>query len=142
MAKAKTNQTVETKASVADFVKTIKEEKKRQDFLTFIDLISKQTKFPPKMWGPAIVGFGSYHYKYDSGREGDSPLVGLASRAAGITFYLTNAREKTELLKKLGKHKMSGGCIHVQKMEDIDTAVLAKLIDNTIKYLKAKYPGK
>ena len=93
------------------------------------------------MWGTAIVGFGSYHYKYDSGREGDAPLVGLSSRATSITFYLANVKEKKELLKKLGKHKMGGGCIHIQKLEDIDTSVLTKMADISIKYFKSKYPA-
>ena len=93
------------------------------------------------MWGTAIVGFGSYHYKYESGREGDAPLAGLSPRANAITLYFSNAKEKPDLLKKLGKHKMGGGCIYIQKLEDIDTGTLTKLVDNSIKYLSNKYPG-
>lgn len=135
------NKTVETEASVADFLKTIASEEKRNDCSVLIDLIEKQTMFKPKMWGTAIIGFGSYHYKYESGREGDAPLVGLASRVAGITVYLSNVREKAELLKKLGKHKLSGGCLHIQKLEDIDIVILGKMIDNSIKHIKSIYPG-
>jgi hypothetical protein len=140
MAKAQ-NKTVETKEPVADFLKTIKDEKKRQDCFAISDLMSKHTKFPAKMWGNAIVGFGAYHYKYESGREGDAPLAAFSPRASSIVLYLNNAKEKAELLKKLGKHKLSGGCLHIQKLEDIDPAALLKLVDHSIKSTRSKYPG-
>src|SRR5437867_13213938 len=118
------NKTVETKNSVAGFLAKITDEKKRKDFLTIIDMITKHTGLEPKMWGTAIVGFGSYHYKYESGREGDAPLAGLAARANAITFYLGSVFDKREeLLSKLGKHSTGKGCIYVQKLEDIDTSV-------------------
>lgn len=135
------NKTIETQNSVADFFKTIKDEKKRNDCLTIIDLITKHTGLAPKMWGTAIVGFGNYRYKYESGREGDAPLVGLSPRANAITLYLSNIREKEALLKKFGKHKMSGGCVYIQRLEDIDTTILTKMVDHSIKSLKSKYPG-
>lgn len=135
------NKTTETKASVAGFLATLKDEKKSKDCAVLIALIAKATAFEPKMWGASIVGFGSYHYKYESGREGDAPLVGLSPRANAITVYLSNVKEKEELLKKLGKHKTGGGCIYIQKLEDIDTTVLIKMVENSIKYLKHKYPG-
>ena len=93
------------------------------------------------MWGTALVDFGTYHYKQESGHEGDAPPVGLAARANAITVYLSNAKEKAELLKKPGKHKMRGGCIYIQHLEDIDTGILKKLADNSIKHLGSKYPG-
>jgi len=128
------NKTVETKASVAVFLKTIKDEKRRRDCSAIIDLIAKQTGYEPKMWGPAIVGFGTYHYKYESGREGDAPLTGLASRASSITLYLGSEFEKREeLLAKFGKHKVSGGCVHIQKLEDIDAGILIKMVKNSVK---------
>ena len=131
------NKTVETKASVAAFVKAIKDDKRRKDFSTIMDIFSKTTKLEPKMWGTAIVGFGSYHYKYDSGREGNAPLTALASRANSITLYLGSKFDNIEeLLAKFGKYKQSGGCIHVQKLEDIDTAVLVKMIKNSVAYMK------
>ena len=135
------NKTIETQASVAGFLKTIKDEKRRKDCSAIIDLITKHTGLEPKMWGTAIVGFGSYHYKYESGREGDAPLTGIASRANSITLYLgTNFDKREELLSKFGKHKLSGGCIHIQKLEDIDTGILIKLIKNSITYRK-KHPS-
>ncbi len=136
------NKTVETKNSVVGFVKKISDEKKRKDFSTIIDLITKHTKLEPKMWGTSIVGFGSYHYKYESGREGDAPLTGLASRANSITLYAgCNDKTTEELLSKFGKHKASGGCIHIQKLEDIDTGILIKMVKNSIAHKKKLYPG-
>ena len=89
------------------------------------------------MWGTAIVGFGSYHYKYESGREGDAPLTGIASRANSITLYLGSEFDKREeLLSKFGKHKAGKGCIHIQKLEDIDTSILIKMVKNSIEYRK------
>src|ERR1700757_1889927 len=109
-----TNKTVETKNSVAAYVKKIANEQKRKDVATIIDLISKHTKLEPKMWGTAIVGFGSYHYKYESGRDGDAPLTGLASRASSIVLYLgTTFENADELFAKFGKYKVSGGCVHI-----------------------------
>ncbi len=139
---AKQNKTTETKASVAGFLKTIKDEKKRKDCSAIIDLVAKHTGLEPKMWGTAIVGFGSYHYKYESGREGDAPLTGLAARVNSITLYLGSAFDKREeLLSKFGKHKVSGGCVHIQKIEDIDTGVLTKMVKNSIAQIKKKHPG-
>ena len=129
------NKTIETEASVADFLATIANEKKRKDCSAIIDLIAEATGYIPKMWGPSIVGFGTYHYKYESGREGDAPLAGLASRASSITLYLgTSFKDSKELLQKFGKHKLSGGCIHIQKLEDIDINILIKMFKNSIEY--------
>jgi Domain of unknown function (DU1801) len=136
------NKTTETEASVADYVKAIKDEKRRKDFSTIIDLISDNTGYEPKMWGPSIVGFGSYHYKYESGREGDAPLTGLASRSNAIVLYLVSVFDKREeLLAKFGKHKTEKGCVYIQKLEDIDTSVLIKMVKNSIAYRKKEYPG-
>jgi hypothetical protein len=139
MAKAK-NKTVETEASVESFLATIKEDAKRKDCTTIIDLIAKETKFEPKMWGPSIVGFGSYHYVYESGREGDAPLVGLASRASSITFYIgSDYAKQAELEAKLGKHKKSGGCLHITKLADVDQKTLLTIIKNSIAQRKKEH---
>ena len=135
------NKTVETQNSVAAFIKKISEEKKRKDFSAIIGLITKQTGLEPKMWGPSIVGFGSYNYTYESGREGSAPLAGLASRANAITFYLgANFDKREELLAKLGKYKAGKGCIHIQKLEDIDTGILIKMVKYSIEHRKKLYP--
>lgn len=134
------NKTVETQNSVADFIEKISDSKKRNDFSTIIALLTKQTKMEPKMWGTNIVGFGSYHYTYESGREGDAPLLGIAPRANAITFYLGSTFEKRdELLSRLGKHKISGGCLHIQKVEDIDTNILIKMVKNAITERKKQH---
>jgi hypothetical protein len=134
------NKTIETKDSVAAYLKKIKGDKKRLDFSKLVDLITKQTKLEPKMWGTSIVGFGSYHYKYESGREGDAPLFGMAARANALTFYLgTEFAQRDELIAKLGKHKISGGCFHIQKLEDIDTAILMKMVKNSIAARKKEH---
>ena len=136
------NKTVETQESVVNFVRKISEIKKRTDFSAIIDLITKHTKLEPNMWGTSIVGFGTYHYLYESGREGDAPLIGIASRAKSITLYLGCDFEKSkELLSKLGKHKMSGGCIHIQTMEDINEGILIEMIKRSIEHRKKLYPG-
>ena len=134
------NKTIETRASVAGFLKTIKDEKRRRDCSAIVDLITKHTGYDPKMWGTAIIGFGTYHYKYESGREGDAPLTGIASRVNSITLYLgSNFEKREELLAKFGKHKVSGGCVHIQKLEDIDTGILVKMVKNSVKYRKKEH---
>jgi Domain of unknown function (DU1801) len=140
MAKAQ-NKTVETSNSVPAFLKTVKDEKKRKDCLAIVELIEKHSGMKAKMWGTAIVGFGSYHYKYESGREGDAPLIAFSPRASSIVIYLSHIKEEKDLLKKLGKHKLSGGCAHIQKLEDIDTGILIKLMDISVKHLKKTYPA-
>ena len=135
------NKTVETNNSVAGYINAIPDEKRRKDCSAIIDLMTKHTGYEPKMWGPAIVGFGTYHYIYESGREGDAPLAGMSSRVNAITLYLGSRFDKREeLLSKFGKHKISKSCIYIQKLEDIDMGVLAKMIKNSIEYSK-KHPA-
>ena len=136
---AKQNKTVETKETVAAFIKKIKDEKRRKDFATVVEMMKKQTKLDPKMWGTAIVGYGSYHYKYESGREGDAPLIGLASRANAITLYIGDFEKKEELLSKLGKHKIGGGCLHIQKLENIELSILNKIIQLSFTHKKKEH---
>ena len=136
------NKTEETKESVKDFIAKISDVKKRKDFSSITDMISKHTGLNPKMWGTGIVGFGSYHYKYESGREGDAPRVGIAPRASSIVLYLgCEQAVRDDLLPKFGKYKLSGGCIHIQKLEDIDNVVLIKMVENSIEQIKKNNPG-
>lgn len=135
------NKTIETKESVKDFIAKITDIQKRKDFSALTVLIKKHTGLEPKMWGTAIVGYGSYHYKYESGREGDAPLTGISPRSNSIALYLgCEPENREEFLSKLGKHKLSGSCVHIQKLEDIDTGVLIKMVKNTIKNRKKQYP--
>ncbi|CAH0996306.1 hypothetical protein EMA8858_02437 [Emticicia aquatica] len=136
-----TNKTTETSLSVIDFINSVKDETKRNDCFSLIELLKKQTGFDPKMWGPSIVGFGSYHYKYESGREGDSLIVGFSPRATTISLYLSGSFEKREeLLEKLGKHKTDKGCIHIKKLADINMEVLLQMIVNHLEYMQKMYP--
>jgi hypothetical protein len=139
---AKQNPTVENQASVTDFINAVPDGSKRADSFKLIDLMSTATGLPAKMWGPAIVGFGSYHYKYDSGREGDAPRVGFSPRANALTLYLAmDFPRKAELLTKLGKHKTSVACIYIKKLADVDMEVLQEMIVDSVVYMGEKYPG-
>lgn len=137
------NKTSETGASVIDFINTFADtEQKRKDSFELLQLMQQVTGFEPKMWGPSIIGFGSYHYKYSSGHEGDAPLAGFSPRKAAISLYVfTGLAEHEHLLKDLGKFKMGKACIYVKKLSDINLQVLATLIRETIKYLRSKYGG-
>ncbi len=137
---AKGNKTVETSKSVTDFIKKVKDETQRNDSFKIVELIQKQTGLEPKMWGPSIVGFGSYHYTYESGREGDMPLVGFSPRAAAIVLYLSAHFDKREeLLQKFGKHKTGKGCIYIKSLQDVSIDVLGKMIVNSIKHVQKVY---
>jgi len=139
---AKQNQTTETTASVSDFIDTVDNETKRDDSRELVSIITAVTGLEAKMWGPAIVGFGSYHYKYESGREGDAPLVGFSPRANAISLYLAaNFPRKEELLPKLGKHKASVACIYIKKLADVDVEILKEMVTESVKYISEVYPG-
>jgi hypothetical protein len=116
MAKVKI-QTVETSNSVTDFINTVPDQGKKEDCFRIIEMMKQQSGFDPKIWGPAIVGFGSYHYKYESGREGDAPLIGFSPRKNAISLYLSLSKdEKDELLKIFGKHKTGKSCIYINRL--------------------------
>ena len=128
------NKTTKTSKSVTTFINTIATKARRDDGFKIIEIMTAQTGLEPKMWGPSIVGFGSYHYKYESGREGDMPLVAFSPRSTAFVFYLSiTFKDREILLKKLGKHKTGKGCIYINKLEDIDQIVLAKMISNAFK---------
>ena len=123
------NKTIETSASIIDFLNSIDiDEQKRKDSIDLIDLMKKWSGHEPKMWGPSIIGFGSYHYKYDSGYEGDSLLIGFSPRKAAFSLYITAPQKvKIDLLEDLGKCKMSKSCIYFKKLSDLDLKILEKL---------------
>ena len=134
------NKTKAMEASVEDYFAAIGDEARRKDCETLATLMTKVTKQQPTMWGASIVGFGSYHYKYESGREGDSCLTGFASRKNDISVYLTaNVLGQDELLLKLGKHKIGKGCLYVRKLGDIDLTVLEQLVVNAFMERKSHY---
>jgi hypothetical protein len=134
MAAMAKNKTTETDASVDDYIAAIADDGRREDCRTLVRVMSKLTKRKPKMWGPSIVGFGRYHYKYDSGHEGDMCLIGFSSRAAAISIYLSCGAGKqfAGVLAKLGKHKMGKGCLSVKRLADVDQKALVELIEMSI----------
>jgi len=134
------NKTKPTEVSVASHLATITDEARRKDCETLAKLMKKVTKHPPKMWGPSIVGFGSYHYKYASGREGDSCLVGFAARKSDLTLYLmADFPEREALLAKLGKHKLGKGCLYLRRLSEVDLKILEQLIINSVAEVKRHY---
>ena len=133
-------KTTETADSVAAFIKKIPDAQRQQDALALVDIMEKQSGFPAKMWGPAIIGFGSYHYVYESGHEGDAPLVGFSPRKNEFALYLSSSFDKREeLLQQFGKHKTAKACVYIKKIEDIKVDVLKKMIAASVKHVKAKY---
>lgn len=132
--KTKTN---ETTVNVSDFIQSfVDNEQKKQDSYKLIELMSQWSGFEPKMWGPTMIGFGSYHYKYASGHEGDAMLIGFSPRKAEFSLYVSApGNDNKQLLEKLGKYKMGKACIYFKKLSDIDLTILEKLCLATIKYI-------
>lgn len=134
------NKTTQTELSVTDFLNSVADETKRNDSFQILEIFKAQTSLEPKMWGPSIVGFGNYHYKYESGHEGDAPLVAFSPRKDAITLYLANFDRRDELLQQFGKHKTGKGCIYVKKLVDVNVDILQEMIDLSVKHMKSLYP--
>lgn len=133
-------KTKETDNSVIEFIEQIDSLKKREDAYRLLDIFSETTGYPARMWGPSIIGFGSYHYKYATGHEGDAPLAGYSPRKAKISLYFaTGDDERGELLQQLGKHTAGKACVYVNKLDDIDTEVLKELIVQSVEFLQERY---
>jgi hypothetical protein len=132
-------KTKETKASVEKFLNSV-DEKRRKDCFKILELMKQVTKEEPKMWGPAIVGFGKYHYKYESGHEGDSCMAGFSPRKQNLTIYIMPGMEKySDLLEKLGKFKTSVSCLYIKKLEDVDLKILKEILKRSFNEVKKKY---
>lgn len=137
MAEQKTKPTA---LSVHDFLAQVADEQVRDDCFTLIRIMTGITGAPARMWGSSIVGFGQYHYKYDSGHEGDSCLTGFSPRKQNITLYvMPGAAGHPALLEKLGKHKAGKGCLYIKRLADIDMAVLQELVAQSVEALREKY---
>jgi hypothetical protein len=135
-------KTKENDNSVIEFIEGVADAKKREDAYRLLDIFTETTGYPAKMWGSSIIGFGSYHYKYASGHEGDAPLVGFSPRKAKISLYLaSNDPERDALLESLGKHTQGKGCVYINKVADIDVDVLRKLIRQSVEHLLKLYPN-
>ncbi len=133
-------KTKETKASVEKFLNSVPDSKKREDSFIILEMMKKITKEEPKMWGSSIVGFGNYHYKYDSGHEGDMCITGFSPRKQNLTIYFMPGLEsQSVLMNKLGKFKNRGSCLYINKLEDVNLKILKELIENSVKQMKKKY---
>ncbi len=137
---AKQNKTQENNASVDDFVAQIENDEKRQDSIEIIEMMTEISGVSAKMWGDSIIGFGKHHYKYASGREGDTIKIGFSPRKANISLYIVESfPEYQDTLKKLGKHKISKACLYIKKLADIDKDVLRTLAELSWQRMTKKY---
>ena len=136
------NKTQETEYAVIDFLNSIEGEQKRKDSLELIRIFKEVSGFEPKMWGPSIIGFGSYHFKYESGREDEAPLVGFSPRKAAISLYFSSDIEgqQATLLSQLGKFKNGKSCIYIKRLADVKEDILKALTQESIEFIQKKYP--
>lgn len=133
-------KTIVNDQSVAAFLNKIADEESRQDCYTLLRLMKQITRKQPKMWGPSMVGFGSYHYKYESGHEGDCFLVGFSPRKQSLTLYIVSGFDRYKpLMKKLGKFKTGKSCLYIKKIEDVDLTVLKELIIRSVQHTAGMY---
>jgi hypothetical protein len=133
------NKTKPTESSVADFIGALTDETRRADAKALVKLMQSATGEKPKMWGPSIIGFGSYHYKYESGREGDMPLAGFSPRKAATVLYgVTGFSDSEILLASLGKHTTGKGCLYLKNLADVNQKVLESLIVKSVTAKRAR----
>jgi hypothetical protein len=133
-------KTVATRVDPVGFIDKVKNEVKRKDSHELVAMMQDVTGAPPKMWGPSIVGFGSYRYVYESGREGEICLAGFSPRSGALVVYLGPGIDNEKLMAKLGKHKRGKGCLYINKLDDVDRGVLRKLVEHSVKTLRKRYP--
>lgn len=137
------NKTIVTDVDVYDFIATVDDAQKRQDSLTLIEIMQDITGHPPLMWGPSIIGFDRYHYKYDSGHEGEYCVVGFSPRKNALVLYLLNGYEEAEpQLEKLGKYTIGKSCLYIKRLSDIDLEVLREMIKTSYTKTKQTWPEK
>ncbi|WP_042477343.1 DUF1801 domain-containing protein [Bacillus ndiopicus] len=134
-------KTKETDSSVIEFIEGVDSVKKREDAYALLEIFTEVTGYEAKMWGPSIIGFGKYHYKYASGHEGDAPLVGFSPRKAKISLYFAPGDPAREaLLNNFGKHTTGKACVYINKIADIDVDILKALIKQSVVFLQTTYP--
>ena len=135
------NKTTWSDQSVDAFIAAVPDEKRRADARALCALIERTVGDPPRMWGPSIIGFGRYRYRYDSGREGEAGAAGFSPRAKELVVYLPAHSERTAgLFERLGKHKAGKSCVYIKTLEDVDQAVLGELIADSYRAVKERYP--
>ena len=133
------NKTKPTTLSVTAFIEALPDDARRADAKALVKLMRSATGEKPAMWGPSIIGFGSYHYKYESGREGDMPVAGFSPRKAATVIYgLTGSNGSEALLAKLGKHTAGKGCLYIKKLADVDPKVLEALVAKAVEAKRAR----
>jgi len=136
------NKTVETQADIAAYVVAIADPVQRADSEALIALMSRISGHPPRLWGSAIMGFGSYHYRYDSGREGDAPRIAFSPRKGKMVLYVMDGfPEHQALLDRLGRHKTGKACLYIKRLSDVDASVLELLCTESLKAMEARYPA-
>ena len=136
------NKTQATSVDVTAFIEAVADETQRADGHAIAAMMARLSGEPPKMWGPSIIGFGSYHYKYDSGREGDSLRIGFSPRKGQTVLYLPGTISgQADLLARLGKHKEGKGCLYIKRLSDVDIAVLEEMVRASVGYMAEAYPG-
>lgn len=132
----------QTDANVIEFIEAVDHPKKREDAYKLLEIFEQTSGYKAKMWGPSIIGFGTYHYKYASGHEGDAPLVGFSPRKAKISLYIaTGDTTRDETLKRLGKYTAGKSCVYINKVEDINEDVLKEMITKSIAFIQELYPN-
>jgi hypothetical protein len=133
------NKTKPTKISVAAFINALADPARRADAKALVKVMQSAAGEKPQMWGPSIIGFGSYHYRYESGREGDMPLVGFSPRKAATVLYnLTASGDSKALLAKLGTHTTGKGCLYIKKLADVDQQVLKAMVVKSVAAMRAR----
>jgi hypothetical protein len=135
------NKTQTTSADVTAFIEGVADETQRADAHKIAEIMARLSGEPAKLWGPSIIGFGAYHYKYDSGREGDSLRIGFSPRKGQTVLYLIDGYAGKEAqLARLGKHKLGKSCLYIKRLSDVDMSVLEDMITSSLAYMAAKYP--
>ncbi len=138
---SKENKTKPTEISVDEFLDRVPDPQRREDAKRVRAMMERLSGEPARMWGPSIVGFGSYHYRYESGREGDFCRVGFSPRARELVLYLVcGFSGHAELMARLGKHKTGQSCLYIKRLADVDEVVLEQLVADSLAYMRDKYP--
>lgn len=138
---AQQNKTQPTQADVEAFLATVQPAQRQADARAICDLMARVSGYRPKMWGASIVGFGQYHYRYDSGREGDAPLVGFSPRKAALTLYVGASWQAPALMARLGKFTTGKGCLYLKRLSDVDLGALEAVVADSLARTTAAYPA-
>ena len=136
------NKTQRNDGDVLAYLESVENKRRREDSLVVLKLMEEETGEPAEMWGTSIVGFGSYHYKYESGREGDFMLAGFAPRKQALTLYIMGGHERhAELFAKLGKHRTGSSCLYINKLADVDLDVLREIVAESVAHMRREHPS-